>query len=181
MQEIRNASKQDADQKKISLFYDILRDSDLPEFERSEARLAKEAQTLLGAGTASTSRTIGFASYYILSHPDTIRKKLEEELEETMKQWPSRVPTWAELERLPYLQAIIKESLRYVAPLLSIFEKSTDAASMHSFVWTDRQNVFQAQLRRDAATTTGLPGSTDSIQTIHNTAWSKWIFTQIMG
>ena len=112
MQQIRNATKSNTDQDEFSLFHQVLRNGELPQSERSEERLAKEAQTLLGAGTVSTSRTIGFASYYILSRPDTVRRKLEEELKETMEQWPNRVPTRADLERLPYLQAIIKESLR---------------------------------------------------------------------
>lgn len=85
----------------------------MPESERSPERLAKEAQLLLGGGTANTARTIGFASYYILANPE-IRARLQEELKDTMADWPQRVPTWAELERLPFLQAIIKESLRYV-------------------------------------------------------------------
>lgn len=84
----------------------------MPEEERTEERLAKEAQVLLGGGTASTARTIGFASYYILSRPE-LRNKLEAELKEPMANWPQKVPTWAELEKLPLLQAIIKESLRY--------------------------------------------------------------------
>lgn len=98
------------DQNQNSLFSHILK-SDMPESERSEERLAKEAQTLLGGGTASTARTIGFASFWILSRPE-IRARLEAELKDTMAGWPQRVPTWAELERIPYLQAIIKESLR---------------------------------------------------------------------
>jgi cytochrome P450 len=83
----------------------------MPESEKSEERLAKEAQVLLGGGTASTARTIGFASFYILSRPE-LRARLQSELREPMSGWPDRVPTWAELERLPLLQAIIKESLR---------------------------------------------------------------------
>jgi cytochrome P450 len=83
----------------------------MSESERSEERLTREAQVLLGAGTASTARTIGFASYYILSRPD-LRAALREELSETMSGWPHHIPTWAHLERLPLLQAIIKESLR---------------------------------------------------------------------
>lgn len=105
-------SQKGGDKDEISLFYQILNKSDMPESERSVGRLAKEAQTLLGGGTASTARTIGFASYYICSRPDSVRKRLEEELRDVMKDWPRRVPTWAELERLPYLQAVIKESLR---------------------------------------------------------------------
>lgn len=83
----------------------------MPIEERSEERLAKEAQTLLGAGSASTARTIGFASYYILSRSD-VRERLQVELREVMADWPQRVPTWAELEKVSYLQGIIKESLR---------------------------------------------------------------------
>lgn len=96
----------------ISLFRHIL-NSDMPESERSDDRLAKEAQVLLGGGTASTARTLGFISYYILANPD-IRSRLKEELRETVADYPERVPSWMELERLPYLQALIKEGLRYV-------------------------------------------------------------------
>lgn len=93
-----------------SLFH-FIANSDMPHSERSEERLANEAQVLLGGGTASTARTIGFASYYILSRPK-LHAALEKELWETMKEWPIRVPTWADLEQLPLLQAILKESLR---------------------------------------------------------------------
>lgn len=83
----------------------------MPESERSVERLAKEAQVLLGGGTASTARTIGFASYYILSRPQ-LQEALKEELSQTMRDWPVHIPAWADLERLPLLQAILKESLR---------------------------------------------------------------------
>lgn len=83
----------------------------MPESERSPERLAKEAQVLLGGGTASTARTIGFASFYILDRP-RIRARLRDELREVMADWPRRVPSWVELEKVPYLQAVIKESLR---------------------------------------------------------------------
>lgn len=83
----------------------------MPESESSDERLAKEAQVLLGGGTASTARTLGFISFYILANPE-IKAKLRQELEEPMSDWPERIPSWAELERLPFLQALIKEGLR---------------------------------------------------------------------
>lgn len=95
-----------------------LANSDMPESERSEERLAKEAQVLLAGGTTTTAHTIGFASFYILSRPE-MREQLKEELRDVMLDWPRRVPTWAELEKLPLLNGIIKESLRYVSPLLT--------------------------------------------------------------
>lgn len=83
----------------------------MPESERSEERLTREAQVMLGSGTVTTARTIAFASYYILSRPH-IRHRLEEEVKHTLAHWPQCVPSWADLERLPFLQAVIKESLR---------------------------------------------------------------------
>ena len=93
-----------------SLFRYIV-NSDMPESERSDERLAKEAQVLLGGGTATTARTMGFISYFILTNP-SIRSRLEKELEKPMSRYPRVVPTWAELEKVPILQALIKEGLR---------------------------------------------------------------------
>ena len=85
----------------------------MPESERSNERLAKEAQVLLGGGTASTARTLGFISYFILSDPSR-RSRLEAELREPIAGYPDAVPTWADLEKLPFLQSLIKEGLRSV-------------------------------------------------------------------
>jgi hypothetical protein len=49
--------------------------------------------------------------FYILTRPE-LRESLGAELAKTMEHWPATVPTWTELERLPLLQAILKESLR---------------------------------------------------------------------
>ncbi|KAL8720262.1 MAG: hypothetical protein Q9225_002860 [Loekoesia sp. 1 TL-2023] len=96
---------------KSSLFRYIM-NSDMPESERSDERLAKEAQVLLAGGTASTARTLTFISYYILSRPE-VHSRLKQELRDTMATYPENIPSWADLERLSYLQALIKEGLRY--------------------------------------------------------------------
>ncbi|KAI0503427.1 cytochrome P450 [Xylaria bambusicola] len=93
-----------------SLFHHVA-NSDMPASEKSEERLAKEAQLLLGGGTVTSARVISCAAYYILTIPG-VEKLLADELRKPMAQWPTHVPTWAELERLPYLQAVIKEALR---------------------------------------------------------------------
>ena len=95
---------------KTTLFRYIV-NSDMPESERSDNRLASEAVVLLGAGTVTTARTLVFISYYILANP-SIRTRLAKELQEPMSRYPEVVPTWAELERVPILQALIKEGLR---------------------------------------------------------------------
>lgn len=95
---------------KTTLFRYIV-NSDMPESERSDNRLASEAQVLLGAGTVTSARTLCFISYYILMN-SSIRTRLAKELQEPMFRYPEVVPTWAELERVPILQALIKEGLR---------------------------------------------------------------------
>jgi cytochrome P450 len=57
-----------------------------------------------------------FAAFYILARP-ALREALGEELRVPMADWPRRVPTWAELERLALLTAVIKETLRYAIHL----------------------------------------------------------------
>lgn len=95
---------------RISLFRQIV-NSDMPESELSVERLSREAQVLLGAGTSSTARTLDFIVYYILANPD-IRSTLQNELKVVMKGYPQKIPSWSELEKLEYLQALIKEGLR---------------------------------------------------------------------
>ena len=118
----------------ISLFHYIC-DSDMPESERSDERLAKEAQVLMGGGTASTARTLSFISYYLLAQPD-IRSKLEQELKGPMAKYPENVPTWAELERLPYLQAIIKEALRLSYGVMHRLPRCSPDVPIHYKQWT---------------------------------------------
>lgn len=93
----------------------------MPASEKTEDRLTKEAQAMLAAGTVTTARTIAVASYYILSRPQ-LRSKLEAELHDIMSGWPDAIPSWAELEQLPLLEAIIKETLRQVRFVMSIYQ-----------------------------------------------------------
>ena len=58
---------------------------------------------------------MGFICYYIMANP-AIRKRLEEELKPVMEGYPEKKPTWAQLEKVAYLQALIKEGLRYFSP-----------------------------------------------------------------
>ena len=110
----RGNPKTDSDNTRVSLFNYIV-NSDMPESELSTDRLAKEAQVLLGAGSASTARTLDFMVYYVAADM-RIRTRLQEELRDIMSVYPKMNPSWTELEKLPYLQAIIKEGLRYSCP-----------------------------------------------------------------
>ncbi|KAI3326694.1 cytochrome P450 family protein [Xylariaceae sp. AK1471] len=95
---------------RITLFRHLV-NSDLPPSELADERLSKEAQVLLGAGTVSTARTLDFICYYIMANP-AIRERLTEELRDVMVGYPEKKPTWAQLEKVVYMQALIKEGLR---------------------------------------------------------------------
>ena len=83
----------------------------MPESDLSVNRLINEAQLLVLAGATTIAPTLDLISFYILANKD-VRSTLLIELEDVMKTYPEKVPSLAELEKLPYLQALIKEGLR---------------------------------------------------------------------
>lgn len=90
---------------------DMVHESGLPEEDVSVDRLTKEAQLLLGAVSVSTVRTLHFIIFYLLSNSH-MRERLEQELRGAKFGWSNDRPTWSQLKKLPYLQALIKEGLR---------------------------------------------------------------------
>jgi cytochrome P450 len=72
--------------------------------------LSIEANSLLAAGFETTGATLSHMTYSILANSQ-IRDKLIKELHEAIPD-PTNIPDCHELERLPYLTATIKESLR---------------------------------------------------------------------
>ena len=89
-----------------TVFNDILA-SRLPAEEKSAIRLQQEAVSIVGAAIDTTRATITLATFYILSNPE-IERRLVEELHVSFPD-PSVTPTLSEIERLPYLTAILQE------------------------------------------------------------------------
>ncbi|RAK96671.1 cytochrome P450 [Aspergillus ibericus CBS 121593] len=87
-----------------------LTDPSLPAEERSLRRVQDEVFTLLGAGTETTASTLMVMIYHV-SRNESIRDKLRTELKQVMPT-PTSAVTWTELEKLPYLTAVLNESLR---------------------------------------------------------------------
>ena len=107
-----------------STLFRYLVNSDLPASELSDQRMSREAQVLIGSGTITTAGTLGFLCYYIMANP-VIRKRLGEELKDVMEGYPAKKPTWAQLEKVPYFQALIKEGLRYSSLATLVAEPSS--------------------------------------------------------
>ncbi|KAL8792159.1 MAG: hypothetical protein Q9195_005255 [Heterodermia aff. obscurata] len=88
-----------------------LADTDLlPEREKTPARITSEAQTAMVAGTLTATRCLTVATYHILANKD-ILEKLMSELEDGIP-GPQISASLDQLEKMPYLVAIMYESLR---------------------------------------------------------------------
>lgn len=102
----------------MTIFHALLdkqsfRDGSVP----SAGSLYEESQALMFGGADTTGNTLVVASYFLLSQPETY-KSLKQELKAA---WPdlNKVPTLRELEKLTYLNAILKESLRISLGIVS--------------------------------------------------------------
>ncbi|KAI1496062.1 cytochrome P450, partial [Biscogniauxia marginata] len=133
------ANKSEFDENEAtSIFHHILT-SDLPDSEKDSARLKREAFALLAAGTITTAGNIGLITYFLLANPDK-EKRLRQELRDVTKEFPMKVPRWAELEKVAYLTACIKEGLR----LTRFFRRSPRISPDHELQykqWTIPKNT----------------------------------------
>ncbi|KAF5389778.1 hypothetical protein D9757_006016 [Collybiopsis confluens] len=80
------------------------------EMRPSKTSLVHEAFTLVGAGSDTVGHSCTVGTYFALSNP-SIKRRLAEELNDA---WPDkdRPMSFTALEKLPYLTAFVKESLR---------------------------------------------------------------------
>ncbi|KIW87158.1 uncharacterized protein Z519_12269 [Cladophialophora bantiana CBS 173.52] len=92
-----------------TIFHAILQ-GDLPEKEKSPDRLWQDGQVVVIAGTLTTAAALSELTYHLLRQPIELRP-LKDELAKAMPD-PAAVPDIARLEQLPYLTAVIRESLR---------------------------------------------------------------------
>ncbi|KAL9012150.1 MAG: hypothetical protein Q9173_003063 [Seirophora scorigena] len=91
--------------------FETLLDSDLPPFDKSVARLVDDAQTLVGAGSITTSLALSIATYFVVSDA-RMETRLTEELTRPMPSPNTSLPLH-QPEQLPYLSATVLEALRF--------------------------------------------------------------------
>ena len=95
-----------------TLIEHLLTSDMLPESEKATSRLTGEFIAILSGGTMTTARTLSTITYFVLAD-STIQEKLREALAGPMSGYPEKMPRWADLERIPYVAACVKEGLRY--------------------------------------------------------------------
>ncbi|KAI1131766.1 cytochrome P450 [Nemania abortiva] len=99
----------DSDNIKSTIFEGVLRGT-LPSEDKSDWRLVNEAQLVVFAGEGTTAYTLTAAIYEILAHP-TVAQKLRDELVQALPD-PEAIPYFAQVDSLPYLNAVIQEAVR---------------------------------------------------------------------
>lgn len=96
--------------------------------------LYEEAQALMFAGADTSGNAMMLGSFYLLKQPDTY-KKLKSELSDAWSSLDSP-PSLQQLERLPYLNGVVKESLRLssgvVSGLLRVVPDKGETISGHA-------------------------------------------------
>lgn len=114
--EIDDIDKDHEDQSWRSAFHHLLL-SNIPDSEKSVERLQAESVIFLLAGTLAGAHTLTFVVFYVLSNPKTeacLRDELKSIFISSAGSVEEKMPTWADLERLPYLRGCVKEALRRV-------------------------------------------------------------------
>ncbi|KAJ5640146.1 benzoate 4-monooxygenase cytochrome P450 [Penicillium longicatenatum] len=99
-----------------TIFHDLL-NSGLPPKELEKDRLRDEALGTVTAGSDTTAYVLRGAAYHVSANP-SVNQKLYTELKKAIPD-PSQqsFPSLAELEKLPYLSAVVQESLRLCNPI----------------------------------------------------------------
>jgi cytochrome P450 len=92
-----------------TIFSELL-ESDLPPQEKTIGRLGAEAQQLTIAGSETVAWAMTTAVYHLIDNP-SILKKLRAELDKAIPD-PTSIPDSLYLEKLPYLNACVREGIR---------------------------------------------------------------------
>ncbi|AUZ25546.1 NADPH--cytochrome reductase [Bacillus subtilis] len=104
--------------------------------------------TFLIAGHETTSGLLSFATYFLLKHPDKLKKAYEE----VDRVLTGAAPTYKQVLELKYIRMILNESLRLwpTAPAFSLYPKEdTVIGGKYPITTKDRISVLIPQLHRD--------------------------------
>lgn len=96
--------------------------------DKTAARVADEAQLIVGAGTETTGATLAVLVYYVLANP-AIRERLKAELS-SVSSGSQQLMDIKTLEKAEYLQACITEALRVASPVSGRLPRVNPRADM---------------------------------------------------
>jgi cytochrome P450 len=128
----------------------------LPPAEKTVRRLSDDAQVFMQAGTLTVAWTLEVIMFWLINQPDTL-KTLKTELRTIMPE-KDTMTSLPELEKLPYLSAVIKEGLRLTYGVSCRLMRSCPNAEL---IYTDKTG-------KDWIIPRGTPVGMTSVQIHHN-------------
>ncbi|KAL8964925.1 MAG: hypothetical protein Q9183_004138 [Haloplaca sp. 2 TL-2023] len=96
----------------------------------SKASVVDETYSFCFAGTHTTSFTISLATFYLLRHPEKLVKLREELKTVEDKRNSEGLLEFRDVNKLPYLTAVIKESLRLSSPVPGILPRVVPSSGL---------------------------------------------------
>ncbi len=114
----------------------------------TDAQLRDEAMTLFMAGHETTANTLSWAWFLLSNHPE-VEAKLHAELDTVLG---DRLPTFADLPRLPYTGMVITETLRVYPTVWMLGRETTEPVELGGYTLPAGLTVFMPQwtIHRDA-------------------------------
>lgn len=114
---MRSQGTKESEDEHPTMFHKLIT-SDLPAEEKDDKALLESSALFLFAGFETTGFTLTLASYHLLQNT-SILHRLKAEITSTWPDKDGKIPPLSELEKLPLLVAVVKESLRLGSGVLS--------------------------------------------------------------
>ena len=116
--------------------------------QMSERQVRDEAMTLFVAGHETTALSLSW-TWYLLSENPEAESRLHEELRSVLGGQPAEV---SDLEKLPYLNAVIHESLRLYPPAFIMARMNVEPVSVGGYEIPPQSTLLASQwvMHRDA-------------------------------
>ncbi|APW58877.1 cytochrome P450 [Paludisphaera borealis] len=130
----------------------------------SDAQLRDEVMTLFMAGHESSANTLSWVFYHLANHSE-VEAKLHAELESVLD---GRLPTFADLPRLPYTGMVVSETLRLYPTVWMIGREAIEPTEIGGYAIPVGTTVFMPQwaVHRD-------PRWFDNPETFRPERWSE--------
>jgi cytochrome P450/NADPH-cytochrome P450 reductase len=110
----------------------------------SDDNITNQLLTFLIAGHETTSGTLSFAMYHLLKHPEAYNK-VQKEVDEVVGRGPVTVE---HLTKLPYISAVLRETLRITSPITAFGLEAIDDTFLGGKYLIKKGEVVTALLSR---------------------------------
>jgi cytochrome P450/NADPH-cytochrome P450 reductase len=110
----------------------------------SDDNITNQLITFLIAGHETTSGTLSFAMYHLLKHPEAYNK-VQKEVDEVVGRGPVTVE---HLTKLPYISAVLRETLRITSPITAFGLEAIDDTFLGGKYLIKKGEVVTALLSR---------------------------------